>query len=154
MTKVHDVPPNLLIKRLTEKLKSEASVKPPEWATFVKTGTHREKAPVEPDWWYERMAAVLRKIYVYGPIGSSRLAGEYGGKKDRGSAPYKAVKGSRNIIRTCLKQLQSLGLIESKNHKGRVITSKGRTLLENISHEILGELSKAKPDLNKYIGEG
>jgi small subunit ribosomal protein S19e len=153
MTTVYEVPPNMLIDRLTEKLKSEASIKPPEWASFVKTGTHREKAPVEKDWWYKRMAAVLRKIYIHGPIGSSRLAAEYGGKKDMGSAPYRAVKGSRNIIRTCLKQLQTIGLVESKDHKGRVLTPKGHSLLDKMSHEILSELSRTDIELSKYLGK-
>lgn len=151
MTTVYDVPPNMLIDKLEQKLKSEASVKPPEWASFVKTGTHREKAPVKPDWWYERIAAILRKIYIYGPIGTSRLAAEFGGKKDRGVAPYLAVKGSRNIVRTCLKQLQDSGLVEAKNHKGRIVTAKGRSLLDNLAHEVMLELSKSKPELKKYL---
>jgi small subunit ribosomal protein S19e len=150
MTTVYDVPPNLLIERLGKKLKSEAGLKPPEWAAFTKTGSHREKAPVQPDWWYARLAAILRKTYLYGPIGSSRLAAEFGGKKDRGSAPYIAVKGSRNIARTCLKQLQENGFIEAKNHKGRVVTPKGRKLLDNLAHEILLELTKEKGELKKY----
>jgi small subunit ribosomal protein S19e len=150
MTTVYDVPPNLLIERLEKKLKSEAGLKPPDWATFVKTGTHKEKAPVQPDWWYSRLAAILRKTYLYGPIGSSRLAAEFGGKKDRGSAPYIAVRGSRSIARTCLRQLQENGLIESKDHKGRVVTPKGRKLLDNLAHEILLELTKEKSELKKY----
>ncbi len=153
MTTVYDVPPNALIEKLTEKLKSEASAKPPEWATFAKTGTHREKVPTDPDWWYKRLAAVLRKVYVYGPIGSSRLAAEYGGRKDRGVKPYKAVKGSRNIVRTCLKQLQTLGLIESKNHKGKIVTTKGRTMLDKVSSEILLELSRTNTEFGKYLGK-
>ncbi|MCK5547732.1 MAG: 30S ribosomal protein S19e [Thermoplasmata archaeon] len=152
MTTVYDVPPNMLIERLTQKFKSEGSVQPPEWVLFVKTGTHKEKSPVEQDWWFKRLAAVLRKVYVYGPIGSSRLAAEFGGKKDMGSAPYRAVKGSGNIVRTCLKQLQSIGLIEGKNHKGRVVTSKGRSLLDKLSNEIITELSKEDASLGKYTG--
>jgi small subunit ribosomal protein S19e len=150
MTSVYDVPPNLLIERLEKKLKSEAGLKPPEWAAFAKTGAHKEKAPVQPDWWYSRLAAILRKTYLYGPIGSSRLAAEFGGKKDRGSAPYIAVKGSRNIARTGLKQLQESGFIEAKDHKGRILTSKGRQLLDNLAHEILLELTKEKAELKKY----
>ena len=94
---------------------------------------------------------MLRKIYIHGPIGTSRLAAEFGGKRDHGSAPYEAVKGSRNIVRTCMKQLQSLELIAAKNHKGKVVTAKGRSLLDNLAHEVMLEISKTRGELKKYL---
>src|SRR2546430_6407514 len=62
MTTAYDVPPTLLIERLTDRLQKEGKIKPPEWAMFARTGIHTEKAPVQPDWWYRRVAAVLRKV--------------------------------------------------------------------------------------------
>ena len=151
MTTVYDVPPEIFIERLAAKLKSADAIKPPEWARFVKTGSHREKAPVSSEWWFQRSAAVLRKIYVYGPVGTSRLAADFGGRRDRGSKPYKAVKGSRNITRTCLKQLQTQGLVEGKERRGRIVTAKGRALLDNTAHEVMLELSNKRPELKKYL---
>ncbi|HII79102.1 MAG TPA: 40S ribosomal protein S19, partial [Methanosarcina sp.] len=54
-------------------------------AKNVKTGVHKELPPINDDWWYIRCAAVLRKIYTDGPIGTERLRSVYGGKKDNGS---------------------------------------------------------------------
>src|SRR2546430_15788503 len=62
MTTAYDVPPTLLIERLKDRLQKEGKIKPPEWAPFARTGVHTEKAPVQPDWWYRRVAAVLRKV--------------------------------------------------------------------------------------------
>lgn len=136
MTTVYDVPTNLLIEKTAKKLKNMEEIQPPEWAHFVKTGVHREKAPVQKDWWYTRVAAVLRKVYLEGTIGTSRLSGMFGGKQDRGSKRYKARKGSRSIIRHALKQLEEAGFIITTKGKGRSITPKGQSFLDNTAHEI------------------
>src|SRR5438093_13066296 len=98
MTTAFDVPSLPLLQRVAENLRSEGKVSEPDWAPFARTGVHTEKAPVQKDWWFLRTAAVLRKVYVLGPIGTSRLAAEFGGARDGGSAPYHPRKGSRNIV--------------------------------------------------------
>ncbi len=148
MVTVYDVPPEKLIASVAEKLKEE-KIEPPEWSRWVTTGVHKEKGPEQEDWWYIRLASVLRKIYIMGPIGTSRLAAEYGGKEDRGSKRYKARKGSRAIVRKALQQLESLGYVK-KDKKGRVITPKGRSFMDNVAHEIMKELVKEAPELEKY----
>ncbi len=152
MTTVYDVPPGLLIEKLKEQLQADGKIKPPEWAKFSRTGVHTEKAPVQPDWWYRRVAAVLRKVYVHGPVGSTRLAAEFGGRRDDGSAPYHPRRGSRSIAREAMQQLETLGYLSKLEKKGRTITPAGRKLLDHISHEILLELAKSNPELTKYTG--
>jgi small subunit ribosomal protein S19e len=71
-----------------------------------------------------------------GPIGTSRLAAEYGGFADRGSKPNKAVKGSRAIARRCLIQLEQSGLIAKHKRDGRVITPKGQAMLDKVAKEV------------------
>ena len=117
MVNVYDVPAQQLIVRVAEKLKDDGKIRSPEWSNYVKTGVHKEKAPTQNDWWYFRVAALLRKVYVKGPIGVSRLSAEFGGKVDRGSKPYRARQGGRAITRTALKQLEEIGLVA--NEKGR-----------------------------------
>lgn len=150
MTTVYDVPADRLIRKVAEKLKSNEKIKAPEWAEYIKTGVHKEKAPVEREWWHKRVAAVLRKIYIKGPIGTSRLAAEFGGKVDRGSKPYKARKGSRSIARHSLKQLEAAGLILTKNRRGRMISTDGQKLLDQTAHEVLVELVKEDSSMAKY----
>jgi small subunit ribosomal protein S19e len=139
MVTVYDVPPEKLIKRAALQLKEIDTIKAPEWAEFVKTGRHTEKAPAQDDWWYTRSASVLRKVYLKGPIGTSRLAAEYGGFADRGSKPNKAVKGSRAIARRCLIQLEQAGLIAKDKRNGRIITHKGQAMLDKIAREVYDE---------------
>lgn len=146
----YEVPANLLITRVAEHLKKEGKVSPPEWSIYVKTGVHKQKSPTNPDWWYERVAAILRKVYVKGPIGSSRLAAEFGGKVDRGVKPYRARKGSRSIARHSLKQLEEAGYLQKQNRKGRVISPSGRSMLDKLSKEILADIAKDNLELGKY----
>src|SRR6058998_1288983 len=152
MTTAYDVPPVLLIERLKERLEAEGKIKPPEWAPFARTGVHTEKAPVQKDWWYRRVAAVLRKVYLHGPVGTSRLAAEFGGRRDDGSAPYHPRRGSRSVAREAMQQLEAMGLLTKTDKKGRSISAQGRKLLDSLAHEILMDLAKTNPELTKYAG--
>ena len=149
MVTVYDVPSDKLIEKVAEKLKKEKKIKPPEWIHWVTTGVHKERGPEQNDWWYIRLASVLRKVYVKGPIGTSRLSTDYGGKEDRGSKRYKARKGSRAIIRNCFQQLEALGYVK-KDKKGRVITPQGQSFMDNTAKEIMKELVKNNKEMKKY----
>ena len=139
MTTIYDVDPSKLIEKVSEELKKVDEIKAPEWAKYAKTGASKERPPVEEDWWYARAASILRKIYMLGPIGVSKLRKKYGGKKNRGHKPEKFYKGSGNIIRKSLQQLEKAGLIKQvvkSGHKGRIVTAKGKKLLDTVSKEI------------------
>lgn len=147
----YDVPPSILIERLAKYLKDNVdAIKPPEWAPYVKTGAHAERAPQNPDWWYIRCASLLRKVYVKGPIGVEHLRSEYGGRKDRGTRPEHTRKGGGAIIRKALQQLENAGLVETIRGRGRIITSEGRKLLDSLSADIKEELERINPALSKY----
>ena len=156
MTTYYDVPADLLIASLSEKLKSFDMISAPEWASQVKTGTHRERPPVQEDWWHTRAASVLRKVAIKGPIGTNRISQEFGGSKDRGVKKNKAVAGSRNVARKILQQLSDSGLlVESLNtagnvNKGKVVSSKGQALLAEVAHSVRSEAEERYPGLEKY----
>lgn len=156
MTTYHDVPADLLINELSVRLVDVESIKPPEWSTLVKTGTHRERPPSQDNWWHIRSAAVLRKVGKLGPIGANHMAQHFGGPKDRGVKPNRAVAGSRNISRTVMQQLTSAGLIQSKmslsgsvNH-GKVLTSAGQALLDSVANDVLEAAIERHPGLSNY----
>ena len=146
MTTVYDVPADLLINHVAKELNdNNDSVNAPDWANFVKTGVHNERKPDNMDWWYIRCAALLRRVYVNGPVGVSSLRTFYGGKKDRGFRPEKFRKSSGAIIRGALHQLEDAGYVE-KVEGGRVVTAEGRSFLDKTS----GELIKDVSGLEKY----
>lgn len=141
----------MLLPRLADALKTQHAVTPPDWAGFVKTGVHKQRGPVQVDWWYLRSASVLRKISLLGPTGIERLAAEYGGKRDRGSAPYHARSGSRSVVREIVQQLEKAGLVQPIKKRGRRVSPEGQRLLDSLSREVLQGLAKAHPELAKYL---
>lgn len=145
MTTVYDVPPSRLIKSVSEELKKTKKIAPPEWVKYSKTGPSREHQPFDADWWYIRCASILRKLYEKGPIGISRLSKLYGGKKNRGMKPEKKKNGSGSIIKDALTQLETLELVKTTK-KGRILTSKGTSILDKKAHEI----KKNIPELKRY----
>jgi len=128
---IYDKDQQEVVNKTASKLKT--MLKAPEWSYFVKTGAGKERPPVDNDWWYYRAASVLRKVYLMGPIGVSKLRTKYGSKKNRGHKPERFYKGSGKVIRTVLQQLEEASLIEKSKkglRKGRIITNKGKSLLE------------------------
>jgi len=139
MASIYDTKPEELIEKLSEELKTFKEIKAPIWATFVKTGVFKERPPVKEDWWYTRSAAVLRSVAKLGPIGTSKLRRKYGGIKNRGVRPEHFYKGSGNIIRKVLQQLEAAGLIEQGTkgtHKGRIVTPKGVSVMEKLAAQL------------------
>jgi small subunit ribosomal protein S19e len=150
MTTAYDVPAKELIDALAKKLRSVNVVVPPEWSDYVRTSVSRENPPEKMDWWYTRCASILRKIYIHNSVGVERLRSEYGGKRDRGSKPYKARGGSGSVIRKALQQLEKAGFVMKIRGKGRVLTPKGRSLLDNTAFEVKESIIEDYPELKKY----
>lgn len=147
MVNFKDIPPEMLIKEIAQKLSKE--LKEPIWANDVKTGEHKERGPVESDWYFVRTAALLRKVAVSSPIGIERLSSEYGGKVDRGSKKHHAGNGSRKIIRYALQDLEKLGYV-SKGKTGRSISPNGLKLLNASALSSFGKLKESVPSMEKY----
>jgi small subunit ribosomal protein S19e len=151
MTTAYDVPADVLIDRLSGYLKENIrEIQPPEWSGYVKTGSQAERVPQNPDWWYVRSASILRKLYMNGPVGVSRLRKDYGGRKRRGVRPAHFAKAGGNIIRTVLQQLEQAGLSQKDGIKGRVVSGKGRSLLDAMSTQIKRDLDRERPELQNY----
>jgi len=156
MTTYHDVPADLLISELSQRLVENDAITAPEWADFVKTGTHRERPPIQSDWWYVRSAAVLRKVALKGPIGANHISQLFGGPKDRGVKPNRAVAGSRKVARTVLQQLAAAGLIVDSHNAagtvtlGKIVTPAGQALLDETAHTVRPQAEERYPGLARY----
>jgi small subunit ribosomal protein S19e len=150
MTTVYDIPAEEIINVVAKKLQSDKNISLPEKNMFSRTGVSKENPPEDKNWWFTRCASILRKIYVNNEIGVERLRSEYGGKLDRGSKPYKARSGSGSITRRALQQLENAGYVKKIRGKGRVLTTKGRSFLDNCADEALKNISDVYPELKKY----
>lgn len=126
--------PVKFIPALAEALKKIEEFEVPEWAMFVKSGTSRERPPADDDFWYIRVASILRQLYIKGVVGVGKLRTRYGSRKDRGGRPDKFRKSGGKIIRVILQQAEAAGLVEKilRLQHGRRLTQAGRDLLDSI----------------------
>ena len=135
MPTIYDIDPQKLIEKTVPELKKV--IKMPEWGHFVKTGVSKDRQPTTDDWYYFRAASVLRRVYMFGPMGTNKLRWKYGSKKNRGKRPEKFFRASGKIIRTILQQLEKAELVKHDkkgSHHGRVITPKGKSMLDKLSN--------------------
>jgi small subunit ribosomal protein S19e len=148
MTTFYDVPANDLIEAVAEKL----DIEEPEWAAYTKSGSARERSPVQDDFWQIRAASILRTVAKDAPVGVERLSSRYGGSK-QGSTRYRVrpdtkTKASGKTIRTILQQLEEAGYVMTAEGEGRRVTGDGRALLDETATEVLEELDR--PELERY----
>jgi len=133
MATIYEANPNTLIEKVSNELKK--LIKAPEFTKYIKTGAGKERPPIDKDWYYKRAAAVLRSVYLRGPIGTNKLRVKYANRTNFGMGGERVYKASGKVIRTILQQLEEIGLIKQgglKGHKGRIITSKGKSFLDKL----------------------
>ncbi len=140
--RIHYATPDALIHAVAETLATQEELTAPEWASFVKTGQHKERPPTQDNWWHIRAASILRKVALRGPVGTNKLRSIYGGRKNRGHKPDRRAIAGGNIIRTILQQLEKAGYVkqdEVAGHKGRVLTPKGHSLLDTHANKVIAK---------------
>lgn len=146
------VPADRLIHALAEYLKENIKeVSPVPWSNYVKTGSHVERVPSQPNFWYIRCASLLRRIYLDGPVGIESLRSAYGGRAKKGMRREHFYKAGASSIRKPLQQLERAGLVTKSGTRGRVLTDKGKSLVDRISYKLLKDLQKDMPALSKYL---
>lgn len=135
MTTVYDVKAEPLIMETAKELEDDFDA--PEWTEFAKSGVHKERPPEQDNWYHIRAASILRKIYLDGPLGVSRLRTIYGGRKNNGHGPEHSEKASGKVIRTALQNLEEAGYVETEEGEGRKLTEKGQAFLDQKADKVL-----------------
>ncbi|MHA1818990.1 MAG: 40S ribosomal protein S19 [Promethearchaeota archaeon] len=137
MVTVYDVYPYDLIVAVAEKLKNIEGIKPPDQLMFWKSSSTSEIAPLDyKNFWYIRAASILRKIYMRNVIGINKLRKEYGERTRNHVHKKNSRPASGAIIRRCVQQLESAGLLKQIPKKGRTLTPQGISLLDKTASEI------------------
>lgn len=133
MSTVKDVNAHTFIKAYAAHLKRSGKLEVPKFVEYVKTGTHKELAPYDADWFYVRAASIARHIYVRPGVGVGALNCVHGGPKNRGSRPSHHRDGSGSINRKAIQALEKLRLLEKSSNGGRKITVEGQRDLDRIA---------------------
>ncbi len=133
MANTFDVKGSDLVSLAAQRLKDK--IKKPDYVNYVKSGSNKERPPLDPDFWYVRSASILRQVYVNGPVGVSRLRTRYGSSKGHTVHRHHHQQAGGSIIRDSLMALEAASLVK-KTKKGRVITPQGKSFLDKIAKEL------------------
>mmetsp|Transcript_40580 Transcript_40580/g.160910 ORF Transcript_40580/g.160910 Transcript_40580/m.160910 type:complete len:122 (-) Transcript_40580:2025-2390(-) len=69
---VKDVAPADFVSAYSAHLKTQEDFELPKWVDIAKTGTHKELAPYDPDWFYIRVGKCF--CLIEWPLGGWRIA--------------------------------------------------------------------------------
>lgn len=130
---VRDVDAAKFVKAYAAHLKRGGKLAVPSWVDIVKTGTHKELAPYDHDWFFTRCAAVARHLYMRPGSGVGGLARAFGGRKNRGVRPSKQSDASTSVLRKAIQALEKLNVVEHDGNGGRRISSAGQRDLDRVA---------------------
>eukprot|EP01136_Pigoraptor_vietnamica_P035047 Opistho-1_new@99775 len=141
-TTLKDVNSHDFVRAYAAFLKRSGKIEVPKWADIVKTGTHKELAPYDADWFYIRCASIARKLYLSQGLGVGALRRAYGGRKNNGTRPSHFCVGSGAVARRCLHELEKIKVVEKANDGGRKVSQEGRRDLDRIAGQVAAALRK------------
>jgi len=133
-TTVKDVSAAAFIAAFSKYLKQTAKIDLPEWHDLVKTGTHKELCPQDPDWYYVRAASMARKVYLRGGTGIGAFTKVYGSRRRKDCRARHFHPAAKGVLRHVLQELEKLDIVgRDKAKKGRWITKNGQHLLDTVA---------------------
>ncbi|CAG9461740.1 unnamed protein product [Pedinophyceae sp. YPF-701] len=134
---VRDVPADAFIKAYAAHLKGTGKVQVPANSHIIKTGVRKEHGPYNPDWFYVRMAAAARRVYLHQNVGVGTFKRLFGGNyRRRTTAPEHFSTAAGGNIRKALQELERIGVVEKASAGGRAITRKGMSELDTVARSI------------------
>eukprot|EP01110_Echinostelium_bisporum_P002135 TRINITY_DN15125_c0_g1_i1.p1 TRINITY_DN15125_c0_g1~~TRINITY_DN15125_c0_g1_i1.p1 ORF type:complete len:154 (-),score=62.09 TRINITY_DN15125_c0_g1_i1:262-723(-) len=135
---LRDVAAQDFIEAYSKYLKKSGNIELPKWVDICKTTHGKELPPANADWFYVRIAALARKVYLNSGknIGTKQYKKSFGSVARRGSLPNLNITGSGAILRAAFKQLTKLKVVELDTKGGRKITSTGQRDLDRIAAQI------------------
>lgn len=141
---VKDCPAREFIMKYADHLKTSGRITPPPFTLFAKTCTACELAPLDPDWFYKRVAAVARVYYMKKGKGVKYqwLRSHFGKMNRKKKYNQKKKLASPAIIKVSISQLERIGVVRKNPIEGRskCISDQGRRELDLIAGQCLTDL--------------
>lgn len=133
---MRDVSANKWVRAMAAHLKQSGKLFVPNCTELMKQSTGNQRAPENPDWYFYRCAAVLRRVYVRPGTGYGGLGKAFGMLKNNGSRPEKTVKAVRGLLHWACRSLEGLKLLAKGKVKGRVLTREGKRACDTIAFNV------------------
>lgn len=127
-----------LIEAIKETLKSKNDIKLPENYDLIKTSHGKQYSPEDPNWFYVRMASIVRTVMCKGSVSLKTLARKHSCRKNGGVRPSRYAKASDFVNASAVEQLIKIGWFNFQS-KNDILTSNAKEVLgeiiEKINHE-------------------
>ncbi len=140
---VFDVSTAHFLKKFATHLKEKRLVTPQPYTSLVKCSYSNELAPLDPDWFYLKSAAVARQIYVSKSttLGVGSLRRLFAKKARRGVNTNTTSLAGGKIVRDIVKQLRKAGFVEQYKSSegatfGLLITKLGRSQMDKVAQAL------------------
>ncbi|KAL4080865.1 ribosomal protein S19e [Scleroderma citrinum] len=146
MPGVRDISAEAFIDAYASHLKRSGQLEVPTWADLVKTGSYKELAPYDPDWFYVRAAAIARHIYLRKDVGIGALTKLHGGRNRRGNRPSHHAPASASVQRKVCQALENIGVLEQTSNGGRRISQDGQRDLDRIATAVIEAAREEEDD--------
>jgi len=144
MPGVRDISADAFISAYASHLKRSGKIEVPTWVDLVKTGSFKELAPYDADWYYTRAASVARHIYLRKHVGIGALTKLHGGRNRRGNRPSHHSDASASVQRKVCQSLEKIGVLEQSPDGGRRITQDGVRDLDRIATAVVEQQREAE----------
>jgi len=154
MPGVRDVSAEAFIAAYASHLKRSGKLEVPTWVDLVKTGSFKELAPYDPDWYYIRAAAIARHIYLRKDVGVGALTKLHGGRNRRGNRPSHHKDCASSVQRKICQSLQKIGVLEISDNGGSRITQDGQRDLDRIATAVVEATKEEEEDEEEEEEEG
>lgn len=135
MEQVYRTPAVPLLNAIVDVLKTNESITLPQNYDLIKTGFGRQYSPDSPDWFYTRMAAIVRQAMCKGRVSLKGLAFRYGNRKNRGVRPSCFAKASNFVNGSAIAELEKIGWINFAD-KDNILTESAKEVLGDIIEKI------------------
>ncbi|KAF0990529.1 hypothetical protein HZS_5668 [Henneguya salminicola] len=140
MPGVRDVDQSVFVERFASVLKRKQVVEAPSFTLYCKTSHGKELAPYNKDWFFVRMAALARRLYIDSNMGVGYFKKIYGTGKRNGTRPKHHVSGSGSVARKALQALEKLNIVKIDDENGgRIMTSSGRKEMDALANKMLSK---------------
>ncbi|KAF9454718.1 ribosomal protein S19e [Macrolepiota fuliginosa MF-IS2] len=146
MPGVRDISADAFIAAYASHLKRSGKLEVPTWVDIVKTGSYKELAPYDPDWYYVRAAAVARHIYLRKDVGIGALTKLHGGRNRRGNRPSHHADSSASVQRKVCQSLEKIGVLEKSDNGGRRISESGQRDLDQIATQVFDQTKEEEDE--------
>lgn len=138
MEQVYRVKATPLIEAIKETLKAKTDITLPENSDLIKTSHGKEFSPEDPNWFFVRMASIVRTVMCKGSVSLKTLGRKHSCRKNGGVRPSRHARASSFVNESAVEQLVKIGWFNFQSKKD-ILTAPAKEILgeiiEKISHE-------------------